>query len=79
MKWTQYSIILSYSFSIECLLYYHTVSQGNACSGTDTVNEVRLSTFCNGTENRLQDCGDGVKEMSCYCRTQASLDCQPGE
>ena len=52
------------------------VSRGNACYETDTNGEVRLSAPCDGTENRLQDCGQGIVEHECSCNSQAFLECR---
>ena len=62
---------------------FHTVSYGSECPtgpGPHQIDgEVRLSATCNGTENRLKDCGDGVREMTCGCGVRAYLECEPGE
>ena len=60
----------------QIIYLFHAVSRGNACSGTETNDEVRLSARCDGMENRLQDCGEGIVEMPCDCGSQAYLDCQ---
>ena len=58
---------------------WNAVFQNSACPGPNQDGEVGLSAPCGCTEKRIQDCGEGIMTMSCRCRSQAYLECQPGD